>query len=169
MKEIIPFEAIEQRILFIRGHKVMLDSHLAELYNVETFRLNEKVKRNIDRFPEDFMFQLNTQEWENLKSQFAISSWGGRRTLPYVFTEHGALMLASVLNSEIAIKASIQVVRTFTKLRELLSSNKELAAKINELEKKYDKQFQVVFEAIKQLIAKKNEPRKPIGFKIKEK
>ena len=169
MKQLIPFEEIEQRIFLIRGYKVMLDSHLSELYSVETKRLNERVRRNKDRFPDDFMFQLTEKEWLILKSQFATSSWGGRRTLPYVFTEHGALMLASVLNSEIAIKASIQVVRTFTKLREIIESNKELTKKIEELEKKYDIQFQVVFETIKQLINKNNEPRKPIGFKIKEK
>ena len=164
-------ENIVSRIFFLRGKKVMIDSDLADIYGVATMRLNEQVKRNLKRFPEDFMFQLTIQEWENLISHFAISSlktnknqWGGRRKLPYAFTEHGTIMLASVLNSDRAIGASINIVRVFVKLREFLEINKELAKKIEELETKYDKQFMIVFQAIKALIQKKNEPLPPIGF-----
>lgn len=130
----------------------MIDSDLSELYGVETKRLNEQVKRNIERFPEDFMFQLSRKEFEILKSQNATSSWGGRRTLPYAFTEHGTVMLASVLKSTIAIEASIQIVKAFVKFREILNSQVELAKKIDELEDKYDHQFKQVFEAIRKLM-----------------
>ena len=164
-------ENIVHRILLLRGKKVMMDSDRAEIYGVTTMRLNEQVKRNLRRFPEDFMFQLSVEEWRNLISQNAISSsqvnakmWGGRRTLPYVFTEHGTIMLASILNSERAVSASIYVVRAFVKLREFMEVNKELAKKVEELETKYDEQFSIVFRAIKGLIQKKNEPLPPIGF-----
>ncbi len=163
---------IVQRIFYLRGQKVMLDSDLAELYGVTTMRLNEQVKRNPKRFPTDFMFQLSEDDWKNLISQNAISSslpvqkkWGGRRKLPFVFTEHGTIMLAAVLNSERAVFASIYVVRAFVKLREFLEVNKELARKIEELEAKYDEQFSIVFQAIRELIQKKNEPLTPIGFR----
>lgn len=143
---------IENRIYIFRGQKVMLDSDLSDLYGVETKRLNEQVKRNKERFPEDFMFQLSEDEFEILKSQNATSSWGGRRTLPYAFTEHGTVMLASVLKSPVAIEASIQIVKAFVKFREILGSQKELAKKIDDLENKYDDQFKQVFEAIRQLM-----------------
>src|SRR6266849_4862314 len=164
---LIPLEIIERRIYFIRTHKVMLDSDLAELYGVTTKRLNEQVKRNIHRFPADFMFQLNQAESNRLRSQFATSKYGrgGRRYQPYVFTEHGALMLASVLNSEKAIQASIQIVRAFVRLRELLATHQELARKLAEMEKRYNAEFKAIFEVIQQLTEPPEEPeRKPIGF-----
>jgi len=169
MRSVVPVEAIERKILLIRGRKVMLDSDLAKLYGVPTFRFNEQVRRNLKRFPEDFMFQLTKDEHRSLISQFAISKIGrgGRRFLPYVFTEHGALMAANVLKSEKAIEASIYVVRAFAKLREMIASHKDLARRLAELEKKYDAQFKVVFDAIRQLM----EPAKPkprrIGFHAK--
>lgn len=163
---IVPVERIESRILLIRGHKVMLDSDLAELYRVSTKRLNEQVRRNRERFPEDFMFQLTPEETEALRSQFATSNRGrgGRRYRPYAFTEHGAVMLASVLNSPVAVQASIQVVRAFIRLREILATHKELARKLAELEQKYDRQFKVVFDAIRELMAPPKKERKEIGF-----
>ncbi len=161
-------ERIERTILMIRGEKVMLDSVLADLYGVETRVLVQAVKRNIDRFPDDFMFQLDEKEYkECLTSQFVISKTGrgGRRRLPYAFTEHGALMLASVLNSQRAIEASIFVVRAFVRLRQLLAGHADLARKLDALEKKYDAQFRVVFDAIRQLMEPPPEAkRKPIGF-----
>ena len=165
----IPEEIIEQRILLIRGHKVMLDRHLAELYGVPTMRLNEAVKRNVKRFPPDFMFQLSRQENEALISQLAISKGrGGYRKLPYVFTEQGVAMLSSVLNSEQAILVNVAIMRAFVKLRELLATNKDLAKRLDELEKKYDAQFRGVFEAIRQLMAPLEKPKKEIGFKVGE-
>jgi hypothetical protein len=151
---IIAADEIEKSILLIRGQRVMLDRDLAVLYGVTTKRLNEQVRRNRDRFPADFMFQVTEKEGEILRSQIATSSegWGGRRSLPYAFTEHGALMLASVLNSPVAILASIQVVRAFTQLRKMVASHFELARKLDALEKKYDSQFKVVFDAIRQLL-----------------
>ncbi len=148
MTEIIPDEIIVNKIYLFRGVKVMLDRDLAELYQVETKRLNEQVKRNIIRFPLDFMFQLDKDEFEDLKSQYATSSWGGVRKLPYVFTEHGILMLSNVLNSERAISVSIQIIRAFTRLRQLLSTQDEIKKKIESMEKKYDSQFKIVFDAI---------------------
>ena len=165
---LIPIEGVAKRIFLVRGHRVMLDSDLAALYGVSTTRLNEQVKRNRRRFPSDFGFRLTPEEAADLKSQFATSSsgWGGRRKLPSVFTEHGAVMLASVLNSSVAIHASIQVVRAFIRLREMLSANADLARKLEELERKYDAQFKVVFQAIKQLIESPQEPPKErIGFR----
>ena len=149
---LLPVEIIQNKIFLIRGQKVMLDKDLAQLYQVATKRFNEQVKRNIKRFPEDFMFQLTQEEFDNLRSQFATSSWGGRRYLPYVFSDYGVAMLSSVLNSDRAIDVNIQIMRVFTKLRELMLSHKDLARKIEELEKKYDKQFVVVFEAIRKLM-----------------
>jgi len=166
-QELVPVERIEQRILLIRGHKVMLDSHLAELYQVRTFRLNEAVKRNRKRFPEDFMLQLTKEEAENLRSQIAISSYGygGRRYLPYVFTEQGVAMLSTVLNSERAIAVNIAIMRTFVRLRQILATNKQLAAQLAAMEKKYDQQFKVVFDILKQLMEPPPEPpKRPIGF-----
>jgi len=165
MKEIMKNNHIENLVYFIRGEKVMLDVDLAFLYGVETKRLNEQVKRNQNRFPLDFMFRLTKEEWTSLKSQIATSKnepelksqnatskRGGRRTIPYAFTEHGAVMLASVLNSPQAIDASIQVVKVFIKLREILSTHKQLADKLNELENKYDSQFREVFMTLRQLM-----------------
>jgi hypothetical protein len=169
---IVPLESVVSRIFLVRGQKIMLDADLAELYGVTTKRLNEQVKRNIDRFPPDFMFQLNTKEYDSLRSQFATSKEqsgrGGRRYMPYVFTEHGAIMAASVLDSERAVQVSIYVVRAFVQLREMLSSNKELARKLNELERKlttHDRAITELIEAIRQLMTPP-EPKKkrPIGF-----
>lgn len=164
---LVPVEAIERRILLIRGHKVMLDSHLAELYEVPTFRLNEAVKRNRRRFPEDFMFHLTKEETESLTSQIAMSKpgRGGRRTLPYVFTEQGVAMLSTVLNSERAIAVNIAIMRTFVRLRQILAAHEQLAERLAAMEKKYDKGFKVVFDILKQLTELPPEPpRRPIGF-----
>jgi hypothetical protein len=167
MSALVPRERIEQTILLIRGHNVMLDSDLAQLYGVTVGRLNEAVKRNEDRFPSDFMFQLTKAELENLKSQIAISSskWGGRRHAPYVFTEQGVAMLSSVLRSKRAIEVNIAIMRTFVRLREMINSNKVLARRLTDLEKKYDGQFRVVFEAIRELMAEPATKSRRIGFK----
>ena len=167
MRALVPRERIEQTILLIRGHNVMLDSDLAQLYGVTVGRLNEAVKRNEDRFPSDFMFQLTRAEFENLKSQIAISSskWGGRRHAPYVFTEQGVAMLSSVLRSKRAIEVNIAIMRTFVRLREMISSNKALARRLSDLEKKYDGQFRVVLEAIRELMAEPTPKSRRIGFK----
>jgi phage regulator Rha-like protein len=167
---LIPVERIERAILSIRGEKVMLDSDLAELYGVETKALNRAVKRNQNRFPNDFMFQLTPEEAANLRCQIGTSSsqYGGRRYLPYAFTEHGALMLANVLNSERAAQTSVHVVRAFVRLRQILASNAELARKLAALENKYDAQFKVVFDAIRQLMSPPPaKPRREIGFHVK--
>jgi len=171
-QSLIPVERVEQSILLIRGEKVILDSDLARLYKVATKRLNEQVKRNIDRFPEDFMFQLNQKEADSLRSQIATLKKGRgqhRKYLPYVFTEHGALMAANILNSPIAIQGNVQVVRAFIRLRQILASHVTLTRKLNELEKKYDVQFKVVFEAIRQLMIPPETKQKPIGFQVKRK
>jgi len=160
MSELLPAEIIEAKIYLIRGKKVMLDRDLAMLYQVFTRNLNKAVKRNIDRFPPDFMFQLTNDELINLKFHFGTSSWGGTRKLPFAFTENGIAMLSSVLRSKRAVKVNIQIMRTFTRLRVLLSGNKELKNKIEEMEKKYDHQFKIVFDAIKALI---ETPKKDIG------
>ncbi len=167
MRAVIPCERIEQTILVIRGHNVMLDSDLAHLYGVTAGRLNEAVKRNEDRFPSDFMFKLTKPEFEHLKSQIAISSskWGGRRHPPYAFTEQGVAMLSGVLHSKRAIEVNVAIMRTFVRLREMISSNKVLARRLNELEKKYDGQFRVVFEAIRELMAEPESKPRRIGFK----
>lgn len=163
-----PAEVIEKRIFLIRCHKVMLDFHLAPLYGVSTKRLKEQVRRNLARFPSDFMFQLTPEEFDILRSQIATSSWGGRRYSPYAFTEQGVAMLSSVLNSERAIQVNIEIMRAFVKLREILSTHKELARKLEELERKYDTQFKIVFEAIRQLMKPPEKPKRKIGFKVKE-
>jgi hypothetical protein len=159
---------IAQRIFVVRGHKVMLDADLARLYGVTTKRLNEQVKRNTKRFPADFMFQLTAVEIENLnRSQFATGSQRHRdpRFAPYAFTEHGALMAASVLNSERAVEVSLYVVRAFVQLRETLAANKDLARRLDALEGKYDRQFKVVFDAIRELMTPPEPPKKRrIGF-----
>lgn len=160
----MPVERIERSILLLRGEKVMLDADLATLYGVETGALNRAVRRNLDRFPRDFMFQLTTKEFRGLRFHFGISKRGGRRYLPYAFTEHGVAMLSSVLNSPRAIAVNIEIVRTFARLRRILSSHVELARKLDALEKKYDSQFKVVFDAIRQLMAPPAPKRRPIGF-----
>jgi len=163
----IPQEIIEQKIFMIRGHKVMLSHHLAQLYGVETRVLIQAVKRNIERFPEDFMFQLSVHEFENLKSQIVISSWGGlRRSRPYAFTEQGVAMLSSVLRSKRAIQVNIAIMRAFVRLRQIFATHKELAHKLSELEKKiekHDAEIQAIFEAIRQLMTPP-EKQKRIGF-----
>ena len=158
---IAPHDAITR----VRGHAVILDTDLAALYGVPVKRLNEQVRRNVDRFPEDFVFQLTEQEWKGLRSQFATSnSRGGRRYLPYAFTEHGAIMAANVINSAQAIQMSVVVVRAFVKLRRMALSVAGLARKVDELERKYDKQFKVVFDAVRRLMTPPELPRKRIGF-----
>ena len=164
-------ENIAGKILLVRGERVMLDNDIAQIYEVSTSRLNEQVKRNIQRFPSDFMFELTQEEFDNLKSQFATSSWGGRRKLPKVFTEHGVIMLASVLNSQRAIEASIYVVRAFVKLREFVSMSREIMKKLEEFEAKTDrkfdendKKFQLVFDTLKKVLIQKDKPKRPIGF-----
>ena len=156
---------VESRILLVRGHKVMLDADLAELYGVPTKRLNEAVRRNATRFPEDFMFQITAEEAENLRSQIATSSlWGGRRYLPLAFTEQGVSMLSSVLNSERAIQVNVAIMRAFVRIRKLLTSHKDLARKLEALEGKYDAQFKVVFDAIRALMDPPKVQRRKIGF-----
>ncbi len=175
---------VERRIYLIRGEKVMLDYDLAVLYGVDTGALNRAVKRNRDRFPEDFMFQLDADEWERLRCQIGISNTspgtvgsglrfqsgssknrrGGRRYLPYAFTEQGVAMLSSVLRSKRAVQVNIAVMRTFVRLREMLLSNVDLARKLVALEKKYDAQFKVVFDAIRELMTPPEPPRRQIGF-----
>ena len=161
----IPDERIEGRILLIRGQKVMLSTHLADLYGVHPRALVQAVKRNRERFPDDFMFQLTRSEFKNLKSQTVISSWGGiRRAPPYAFTEQGVAMLSSVLRSERAVQVNIAIMRTFVKLRGILASHADLARKLNEMENKYDLQFKVVFDAIRELMTPLSKPRRRIGF-----
>jgi hypothetical protein len=160
---------IQKKIYIIRGEKVMLDSDLAELYGVETRSLNQAVKRNIDRFPGNFMFQLTKDELENWKSQIVISNREkmGLRKLPFAFTEHGALMAATILNSDQAIKMSIFIIEAFVKLREILSSHKELIKRLDELEKnvgRHDKSIQSIILAIRQLMHQEERPQKKIGF-----
>ncbi|OGI07906.1 MAG: DNA-binding protein [Candidatus Melainabacteria bacterium RIFCSPLOWO2_02_FULL_35_15] len=162
---LIPVEKIEKRILLIRGKKVMIDVDLANLYEVETRTLNQSVKRNIKRFPEDFMFQLTIHERDELITNCdRFKRLKHSTSLPYAFTEQGVAMLSTVLNSEMAINVNIQIMRTFTKLREMIESNKDLRKKIEEIEKKYDNQFQIVFEAIKRLTEPEVKSRKRIGF-----
>ena len=165
-KSLIPVDRIEKAILLIRGQKVMLDADLAELYGVETKVLVQAVKRNLERFPEDFMFQLSQEEFAILRSQIVTSSdWGGRRYRPYAFTEQGVAMLSSVLRSRRAIQVNIEIMRAFIRLRQMLASHVELARKLDALEKKYDAQFKQVFEAIRQLMAPPEPKRRPIGFR----
>jgi hypothetical protein len=169
-KLLIPDEIITNKIYLIRNQKVMLDSHLAELYQVETKRLKEQVKRNLNRFPEDFMFELTKNEYENLRSQFATSSWGGSRYLPLVFTEQGVAMLSSVLNSDRAIAVNIKIIRIFTKMRALLADNLSLRLEIEEIKKKVtnqSKNIELVFSYLDELIDKKENKteRIKIGYK----
>ncbi|HXA20372.1 MAG TPA: ORF6N domain-containing protein [Thermoanaerobaculia bacterium] len=156
---------IRQSIFFIRGQKVILDAHLAELYAVETRVLVQAVTRNIKRFPRDFMFQLSKNEFESLRSQIVISNVrGGRRSAPYAFTEQGVAMLSSVLHSKRAIAVNVEIMRTFVELRRLVSDHADLANRISELEKRYDGQFQVVFDAIRTLITPREKPQRRIGY-----
>jgi hypothetical protein len=158
---------IEARILVLRGQRVMLSTHLAELYGVAPKVLVQAVKRNAPRFPEDFMFQLDREEFANLKSQFVTSSWGGlRRATPYAFTEQGVAMLSSVLNSPKAIQVNVEIMRAFVRLRRILASHEDLARKLEELERRYDAQFRGVFEAIRQLMAPPDRTRRSIGFRV---
>ena len=163
----ISVQNIETNIFSIRGERVILDSALARLYGVTTERLNQQVRRNALRFPPDFMFELTKEEYESLILQFARSKGGrgGRRKLPLVFTEHGAIMAANVLNSQRAVRASVEVVRAFVSLRRIVTSHSELASKLDELEKKYDRQFKVVFDALRQLMTVTPSDHKQIGFR----
>jgi len=167
MKALIPGEIIERKIFLLHGQKVMLSPHLAKLYRVEIRALIQAVKRNIERFPEDFMFQLTTEEYENLKSQSVISSWGGRRHPPYAFTEQGVAMLSSVLRSKRAIQVNIAIMRAFVKLRQALATHKELAHKLKSLEtriERHEADIRDIFEAIRQLTAAPETPKRRIGF-----
>ena len=159
---------LAQRIFNLRGLKVMLSVDLAQLYGVSTKALNQAVKRNLLRFPDDFMFQLSPVEFDNLKSQIVTSSWGGlRRALPYAFTEQGIAMLSGVLKSPRAVRVNIEIMRAFVQLRQMLASNAELAATLSDMEKKYDRQFKIVFDAIRQLMTPTLMPARPIGFRSK--
>src|SRR5208283_4969603 len=165
--QLILQETIQRRIFLIRGGKVMLDSDLALLYGVTTFNFNKAVKRNIDRFPADFMFRLTNEDTHSLRFQIGMSKVkgrGGRRYLPYAFTEQGIAMLSSVLRSERAIRVNIEIMRAFVQIREILATHKDLARKLEELEMKYDAQFKIVFNAIRRLITPPKKPRRQIGF-----
>jgi hypothetical protein len=165
---LVPPERIERSILLIRGHKVILDADLAALYGVETKQLIRAVKRNLPRFPDDFMFQLNEEEFENLRFHFGTSSqWGGRRYAPYAFTEQGVAMLSSVLTVD-AHPVNIEIMRAFVRLRRILASHADLARKLDSLEKKYDTQFKVVFDAIRELMKPPETKKRPIGFLVEE-
>lgn len=172
MKEVsVPEEVLMSKIYMINNTKVMLDSDLADLYQVETKVLNQAVKRNGERFPDDFMFQLTREQWDNLKSQNVTSSWGGRRTLPYVFTEQGVAMLSSVLNSRIAINVNIQIIRVFTKMREMLLTHKDLLLEMEAIKKKVagqDDKIQMIFDYLNRFIKEQKKPRTEVGYKKKE-
>jgi hypothetical protein len=170
----IPEESIVRKIYLIRGQKILFDVDLATLYGVETKQLKRAVRRNIKRFPIDFMFEVTTEEFENLRCQIGTSRWGGIRYLPMAFTEQGVAMLSSILHSEIAIRINIVIMRAFVNLRRFLESNKELSRKIEELEKAvsgHDEKIQLIFTAIKELMEEKVNPvkRNPVGFKIQGK
>ncbi len=165
-KSLVLEARIEQSILLIREQNVMLDADLAKLYGVETGALVRQMKRNIERFPADFMFQLNRSEWEDLKCQTGTSSWGGRRSPPYAFTEQGVAMLSSVLRSPRAVEVNIEIVRTFVRLRKLLATHKDLARKLEKLEESYDEKFRIVFDAIRQLMQPlPGKSKRKIGFR----
>ena len=169
--EVIPIERIAQGIVYLREQKVILGQDLAALYGVAVGALTQAIKRNANRFPKDFVFQLTPEEFANLKSQIVISSWGGARSRPYAFTEQGVAMLSSVLKSERAVKVNIAIMRAFVKLREALETNRELARKFADLEKrigKQDKEIATIIEAIRQLMATPNKPRREIGFHVRE-
>lgn len=162
---VAPAERIERSILLIRGEKVILDKDLAALYCVTTGNLNKAVSRNLNRFPSDFMFRLTQQELSNLIFQFGTSSWGGVRRPPRAFTEQGVAMLSSVLRSERAAQVNIEIMRTFVRLRRMVASHAQLTKRLDDLEKKYDSRFRIVFDAIHQLMAPEGQKRSPIGFK----
>lgn len=161
---IIPTERIEKKIYFLRGHKVLISTDLAQLYEVEPRVLVQAVKRNNERFPEDFMFQLTEKEYADLRSLSVTGNWGGSRKPPYAFTEQGVAMLSTVLKSRRAINVSIEIMRTFVRMRKMLSSYEDLARKLDVLEKKYDIQFRAVFDAIRQLMTPPDPKKKQIGF-----
>jgi hypothetical protein len=164
----VPDEVVMSKIYVIRDQKVMLDEDLSELYGVETRRLNEQVGRNIDRFPDDFMFKLSEEEFADLKSQFATSRWGGRRKLPYAFTEHGVLMLSGVLNSKQAIQVNIQIMRIYTRIRKILLAHKDVFLRVEQVEKqilKQDQKIELLFNYLSKFIEKHDKPRTEIGFK----
>ena len=166
-RALIPAEIVEKRIFLVRGQKVMFDKDLADLYNITTFNLNKAVTRNFKRFPDDFMFGLSKGEYCDLRFHFGISSWGGRRYLPRAFTEHGILMLSSVLNSDRAIIVNIAIMRAFVKLRQMISKNKELAQKFNELEHKverHDADILNILNAIRQILKEEEKPKGTFGF-----
>jgi len=168
---VISEELVMTKIYLIRGQKVMLDSDLSTLYNVETKRLKEQVNRNRERFPEDFMFQLTRDEFEILRSQIATSSWGGTRYMPFAFTEQGVAMLSSVLNSPTAISVNIQIIRVFTKMRALLMTHKDILLQLEKIEKKvdnHDEQIALVFTYLKKLLNPPQQPRRRIGFRRKD-
>ena len=171
IKSILPDEAIINKIYLIRGKKVMLDRDLAEMYGVEVRVLNQSVKRNINRFPKDFIFTLSQKEFQNLKSQFVISSWGGSRKLPTAFTEQGVSMLSGVLNSPVAVQVHIQIIRIFTKMKEMLLTNKDILLKLEKMEKdvkENKKDIAMIFEALKQLLSPPQSKRRLIGFNRKD-
>ena len=165
VKSLVPIERIERFIVMLRGQKVLLDKDLAELYGVTTSNLNKAVTRNLDRFPEDFMFRLDDEEFKNLKFHFGTSSWGGTRKPPRAFTEQGVAMLSSVLRSKRAVQVNIEIMRAFVKRRRMLASHTDLARRLKELERKYDAQFKVVFDAIRELMAPPDPPTEPVGFR----
>jgi len=168
---LVPIELIQSKIVVLRDEKVMIDRDLAELYSVETKQLKRAVRRNIDRFPADFMFELTREEYNSLRSHFGTSSWGGTRYLPMAFTEQGVAMLSSVLNSKRAIEVNIAIMRAFVQLRKITSSQKQLARKLQEIEARledHDESIGAIFEAIQQLMIPPEEPRKRIGFEVKE-
>jgi len=161
---LLPADRIEHAILVLRGEKVILDEDIATLYGVETKTLIRAMKRNLDRFPLDFMFQLTEQEVEILRYQIGTSRWGGRRYLPYAFTEQGVAMLSSILRSEQSVRVNIEIMRAFVRLRQVMTTRTDLARRLHELEHKYDGQFKVVFDALRQLMAQPEKANRRIGF-----
>lgn len=167
-KLLLTDERVVNKIYLIRGQKVMIDKDLAELYNVMTRNLNKAVNRNLKRFPKDFMFQLNQKEFKNLMFQFGTSSWGGTRKMPYAFTEQGVAMLSSILSSDQAVLVNIHIIRVFTKIRQILSTRKDVLLKLEKLDRKvsnHDGEIKMIFEYLKELLSPKVEPVRKIGFK----
>ncbi|MBI4230618.1 MAG: ORF6N domain-containing protein [Planctomycetes bacterium] len=164
-RTLVPSERVEKAILLIRGQKVILDRDLAMLYGISTSNLNKAVSRNLDRFPEDFMLQLTRGELENLRFQFGTSRWGGTRKPPRAFTEQGVAMLSGVLRGKLAVRVNIEIMRAFVRLRAILGAHKDLSRRLNDLEQKYDSQFRIVFDAIRQLMEPPDPERRPIGFR----
>ncbi len=167
-RSLVPVERIESAILVLQGHRVILDKDLAALYGVTTGNLNKAVNRNLDRFPDDFMLQLTEEEFCELKFHFGTSRWGGTRKLPRAFTEQGVAMLSSVLRSPRAVQVNIEIMRAFVRLRELIATNRGLARRLDELEKRYDAQFKGVFDAIRQLMTPSAKERRSVGFRVEE-